>query len=381
MRKVAFAGLAILISSAAHAQTNEAFIEQIGLGNTVVVDQTNDGNSVGRLDQRIFQDNDVVGTVGNSATITQDGADQVGVGGLGLQQRGESNTITVTQGAAATAANPGMRADTLIQAGQGNSITIDQDGDNEGVDAVIQDNRAFAASDQDNNGPDFVLGNTVEITQIGSGNGAAPAVTEIRQFGWQNFGSIVQAGIDGGFAITQEGDANLITVTQFGTAELAVVDSFTLGNENDLDIQQDGVRPDVTADIVGSFNEFDIRQSGGTTGNDVNLNVVGNSNGFGPGFTVGGPADTVLDEILLSGSLGIGGITQEGENNRVDLAIGSSGFDSNDNLLSIAQRGDDNALSLTIQGDANQSGILQQGNANVVGSGQFGDGNNLGIRQ
>ena len=425
--------LGLVMSAAAFADSNNAYVDQSGDYNSALITQGGSGNEAGKQGRVVRQtSNEKTGADRiNRLTIAQGGDNnKVGLGanGLSLSQGdgviqlknylpdpqnnlGGYNTIDINQ---ATNSNVigAISQYTATHLG-GNSLTVRQEGgDGNQIAKVMQyrtqttTNEATVTQDGDGNVLQALRQvarnagnkNTITATFNGDGNGANPmtgafsvaagaASSEINQ-GVDINTSIYNSNVN----VLISGDNNAFGVTQVGgLSKLQFVANLSvLGSENQTAIYQGGTHQTASLTVDGSYNDVGIRQLGSTnggvvtvTGNDNNLGLLQNGSGnlatinlFGDGNNVG----------ALSGAAAIAGLTTGlvsplGNGNTATLTVGTLAA-SDGNRFGVLQSGDDNTATATVSGgDGNQFGISQVGSDNVASLTQTGSFNVAGISQ
>lgn len=257
---------------AASALANELFILQDGDGNRVKeVRQTRTG-----------------GTVENSASIAQDGNDNL-VGGR-TRQQGAGNMLDFRQSGLDNIIAPvnnvagafGITTDqhSVSQNGLNNSILVEQTGSMNALRAAQQhgDNNSMSLTLSGvGNGatgllPDVLAASGVEdasIWQVGSGNSLVLAA-----FGDDNAYGVAQEGSNNVVNGTVTGSGNALGLGQFGDSN--TVDLTISGNLNTAALIQIGTGNDSLFTVTGDGNKIDGKQDG--TGNTAKVTQGGANN-------------------------------------------------------------------------------------------------------
>ena len=370
--------------------------------NTILIEQTADGNSVGSVQQLSR------GSVTNGANTmiirqSGDGAHSV------EEVRQEQLSGQAAQTADITQEGDGNRIALIDQftnsvaQGQPNQITVVMRGVRNGtgvltgyadVPGIISSGLIQEAGTQDERGN----GHFMNLLITGDGNDFG-----IRQAGRMNsVGFITVSGDDNQLGLRQDGtendislapiagNDNIIGVDQLGT-NIAEIDLDTLGNlpagersdRNQILVTQFGAN-EAAVTVEGDENDFTIDQSfDGALGGDNMADVLlsGNNNlgrlvqrgenvfdldVFGSdNNSVGG-----FDGVAANGGLTPGEFTQIGMGNTADISVAGDG-----NRFASSQAGTSNAVSATVDGADNQFSISQTGSNNINELIQSGNGN------
>lgn len=345
-----------------------------------------------------------------------------------IDQQGDNNTASVTQSGSRNDA--GRALDDMLQSGTGNSLTIEQTGDdnqvgasaaaafggwtNRGVEqhgtnnsATVMQSGPFAVINelyQDTNGASGGT-NTLSITQSASSPnndgsiGFANVISRVEQINTgsaqnrvtisqdrstdgelgNNYGRNVigdRRGADGAYAtregniengVRQDGSGNTADLTQVGDRN-AITQVHQTGDGNNATVSQDNTG----SGARGDFNlVHNIRQdsAGHATGNTANIVQDGLRNGQ-PAFALGSYA-------------GMAGATERvvkqiGGGNDVDYLV-----TGNDNGFGFDQNGTNNSVgTITVTGNGNDLGVRQDGTTNILALGDIaGDDNDVGVLQ
>lgn len=289
---------------------------QIGDDNIFSITQQTDSNVVSLVRQNSLSDGS--GATENTLTVLQGGGNgnRVGFAGQG-NTGGDVNAMTITQ-----TGTSNRVVDRIVQYGEGNSAVLTQTGDSNRVTALRQGKRAGTDIDSDDN--------TAQITQTGNGN----VVVNLDQFGDLN-----SADLD------FEGDGNGSTALT-GVAAVAT----------DSSVLQTGMSNSATLEVTGDYNAFGVAQTG-------NANTIGTVAILGDGNQFGAAQTGDENELLVTSFIGddnIVGVTQ------------NAGFPAGGNLVTLALVGNGNLVDL--DQDSNKK-------ANRIYASVLGDTNDLTINQ
>lgn len=312
---------AMLFAAPALAQSS-TYMDQIGDGNTAVINQSGTGNAVGDsdADRRALQNgND------NTLTIDQSDGDKVGTSGnylqnnTGLDQAGNNNVMTIDQSAA-----------------QGQRVFVAQQvGDDNNADVTQSANASISTLSQQGNN------NVMTVDQYG-------APFQRNSVGDPGGSRYVQTR--GAF---QSGNDNVMTIDQGGGGNNDIVRASQMQDGNVMSLTQ-----------TGGLNRLETVSQDGLE-NTATIAQIGDRNGR-TGFT--GDAATVG----VSGAT----VTQSGDYNMVTVtSLGD------DNLFGVVQNGNNNDVAGLQDGNSNEAAILQMNSGNVVDFSQVGTGNNLAVTQ
>ncbi len=373
--------------------------------NTILIEQTADGNSVGSVQQLSR------GSVTNGANTLI--IRQSGEGGHSVEEvRQEQLSGQAAQTAKITQAGDGNRIALIDQftnsltQGEPNQITVVMRGVRNGTNpltgyadvpgiisnALIQEP---GTEDERGNGHFMDLwitgdGNDFGIRQQGRMNsvGFITVSGDRNQFGLRQDGTendISLAPIEGNdntIGVDQLGtnsaeidldtlpagarsDRNEILVTQFGTNTARIL---VEGDANDFTVNQgydDSRGGDNTAEILlnGDNNLGRLTQRGDNT---FDLDVVGSDNNNVGGFT----------GVAATGGLIPGDFDQIGTGNDARIAVTGDG-----NRFASLQSGAGNTLRATVEGTGNQFSVIQRGTDNFARLRQDGTGNTVSVIQ
>lgn len=343
-------------------------------------------------DNKAYIDQNNTGSAGNVASILQKGSfggSQAGLAGEPggkIDQKGQGNTLTITQDA--TLAGVGGKGNLKVgtstvdprdatnfggagvdQYGSNNRATVDQKGADNTVGSILQTNNTRA---------NFV-GNTLEINQESTGNNIS-YVGQRYQAGFfssaANSAKLTMTGRDNGNGSFQydatkamAADATVSSIANgvWQTGAGNQTDLTLSGNENRFAIRQSG-QGNVASklEINGDKNELAIAQTG--TYNQAEVSTIGaNSGGNSIGIkqnrynniasitVVGGGNDilTKQDGFFNTATTVVSGfgngmfIDQTGTN---DALVAANG---NENYLNVKQNGFGNAATVKITGNNN----------------------------
>ncbi|WP_117196255.1 beta strand repeat-containing protein [Rhizobium terrae] len=344
----------LLIGTALAGSENEAYIDQIGSGNSasIVQGQSNGsavGNRAGYTTQRIRQDgtnNELIINQTHNSSVNSPPRNQINragapgdQAGLGIDQIGNANYLRIDQSGANQAVfevqqNGGTSATT-----SSNNATITQDG---GWSARVSNLRQTFTGGAADGSNDVIINQTGQSSRVGNTSS-----------GPRNDGSGAhQTGFGNQLTINQTGNSQLVyTATQTNSA--------SSGGTNIASVTQGG----------GDGNQIrELSQvNTGLQDNTATLTFSGNGNG-----AISGP--------LTGPALGVGvaqsRIRQTGEGN--DLSYVATG---DGNLFGFVQYGVSNWIVGTVDGSGNQIAVSQDGDVNSAELDILGDGNQFGISQ
>ena len=367
--------LGALLSTGVLAENNTAVIDQGAVTggdyNSTLIVQSGNSNVVGTDDEPLTQDGDYnttnINQTSSTAAPSTHGRNRNEVGvhndSSGVDQIGDRNELNIVQSTTTTnfpnvvfevrqtgdeeAAELTNLADITQNAGAGNSM----------VGEVHQTNSGDGMSQ--------TLANRLTIVQTGShsiGRHSNVAQTGgVYQDGTSNTATIDQTGYGSGQKIYK--------VIQDGTGNFADIDMSGAGNRLQL-LDQDGTN-DAVINISGTNNGHggnsdyagtlrnasalaDVQASSiiqGGNGNEVNLNISGNTNQFG--ITQDG-TDNNAANVIVSGVNNSLGVRQYGTGNDFDLST----IAGNDNVLGLNQDGTSNFATIDIGGNGNGDGTF-----------------------
>lgn len=351
---------ALLFASAAWADNNEAYVDQVGTGNAFTANQTGNSN-------KVFSSTKALPQHGNTNTYisTQNGDNNkvVATPFSGDGQFGNGNNVSITQSNAATATpRIGNNVASLQQSGTGNALTIGQTGDNNIVAEAWQSNGATGTITQNGNG------NGHWSTNFGSPSGAYRA-KQLVTFGFNgpSAGGVLNQTYDGtgnSASIDEEGDSNSFTIVQTGGGTNDVFTDTQTGNGNYVYSGQGGTRE--TSNVLQTGN------------NNVLLSYQGGSGTVSSADT--GGSDNVLG-LTQHGNTNWAETVQIGAGNHIDGLQDNSGGGAVGNQLYAYQNGTSNYLYAHATGDNNVVNSNQQGLSNIGYANQSGNNNTATINQ
>jgi hypothetical protein len=368
---------ALLFASAAFASGvgNEAYVDQMGDGNTFAGTQTGNYNNVANASTHASQDSSA-GIGGNTLTTNQTGNyNSIGVNwygtGLPVVQSGNSNTATITQTGSGAGADGHNALRELFQYGPGNSLNLSQNGDNNLVASTYQyglygggQNSATIVQSGNNNGwsltlartPQFVLSDTYGFAKTWGGNSA------LNQTGLWNYANLQFTGNGNGFDVAQWGSNN--SATQVTTAA---------GSDNNyFGLSQTGSHQTVSNSVAGDGNVLLAKQGDQASYytsqyNTVSWSQSGNgnwaeslqlgSNNLLQGYQIGGDSNQTYSSQI--GDRNTVSAYQNGTGNLFTVNQGVTGSPGNDNVAYAAQTGSNN-IGLANQNGSNNHFTLTQ---------------------
>ncbi len=434
-----------LLMGAAHAQSNSAYIDQNGDGNSASIRQLGEAAKAGdsTAGRRMLQNGE-----DNTLTILQNDNGTVGTGGnysqnnLGVDQAGDRNDASITQtfgsgvyevqqdatgatGAVSAATNVlsitqtgNMRVNRVRQTYTGdgstdaaNSLTITQTG-SQFQNSFIGNSNGLQFASQGA----FQTGhsNDADVSQTGAGH----TLIRLDQNGVSNDFDLIQGGGNGNKTDTAEqvGDRNTgylsFSGANNGTNGFTSGTAAALAGAATRSMSQLGDDNDVNMAAVGGSNEYGFYQDGDRN-SAVGITILGNFNQLAV-KQVGD--DNTLDLGTVDGSFNNVGLSQDGSDNTATVSItgdsngGASAFtaltpagslaltaglmtqlgslnsidltvDGDSNAFAIQQIGDENSASGDQIGNSNQVAVAQNGNSNIASFSQTGSSNNIGISQ
>ena len=404
----------VLAMSAALANSNTLYIEQIGDTNAASINQSGGAgnNDIGTLTDPVTQqgnlnsfnfsntasgsgvNNDIIDAeqIGNSnyfsyltwnvannnvinkseqlgnfnqSRITNNGSDSGLIGAL-LQQ-GNSNHLLIEQSGSSSNGNQVL---SVSMVGDNNGLAPDGNGATRRAGTYIyqsgNSNQIASASLEGSNnigpaGNSNTYRNVQRIEQRGNSNGLLASVA-----------STIGSGVGADYNrlwVFQTGDSNNFSVQQgvtvASTGNHAVVTQ--TGNGNMTTGTQLGSYNVITATSIGNNNVVAVSQT--LDSNTVVANITGDSNGGG---SFSGIAATA------AGALTSGQIVQNGYTNQAFLDV----LSSNGNQFAFSQLGNNNLVDGTVSGSGNnQAVVVQTGNGNASVFAQTGGANTLAVLQ
>lgn len=322
--------------------------------NSLVVNQSNSGNSVGA----VFQSNSSrVGT--NTTSVLQGGGGSHEVVSITQRQGNSSvnatvNNIDITM----TGSDNHLYRVEQYSAGANsttNTIKATIGGTGNGHDALAGHAAATGATSSSLLQGRYVFGvahypatnSDIELEITGDDNSFGSS-----QYGDNNtVGVIAVSGDRNQVGTYQDGNDNVISIAAVG------------GDDNNFGIRQVGNDNDGYASVDGSGNQFAVAQIGNE--NDASIRLDGNDNG-GTGVLTG----------AASIGLASGYVDQLGDNNLIDFEV-----TGNNNLFAFRQAGDDNEAHGTVEGNNNQVAVSQLSSGNFSFTSQVGVNNVIGVKQ
>ncbi|MBZ9898146.1 hypothetical protein LB545_27905 [Mesorhizobium sp. BR1-1-6] len=365
-----------LLMGAALAGENEAYIDQIGDGNSasIVQGQSNGsavGNRAGHTTQR----------------IRQDGTDNE----LIINQTHDSNVNSPPRNQINRAGAPGDQAGLGIdQIGNSNYLRIDQTGANQAVFEVQQNGGTSATTSSNNatitqNGGWSARVSNLRQTFTGGAADGSNDVTIAQTGQSSRVGNTSSGPRNDGSGAHQTGFGNQLTVNQTGNSQLVYtatqINSASSGGTNVASVTQGG----------GNGNQIrELSQTNtGTLDNTARLTFSGAGNGVTSGVFTGVALGVGISQsrirqtgegndlsYVATGDGNLFGFVQDGLGNRI---VGT--VDGNANQVAVSQEGDVNSAELEIRGDSNQFGIAQIGEANEALAFANGNSNELTLSQ
>jgi hypothetical protein len=347
--------VALAVSGAAYANTNDADLVQDGVQNTAEITQdgdnlyadvaqTGDDNSA-VVDQLVASMSDATITVtgnGNSSDVGQSGA--------------EHQAEIVTTGDFNSAG--------IFQDGNSNTALVEQfGGDNDSV--ISQSgslNDSYVISDGDNNAADIdIVGddNLFDVYQYEYDNDVMGMVT-----GSFNDVYVLQTGYNNLVDITIEGDTNIVEVRELlGSRRNSDMTAFIDGDGNEL----------YAAGRAGSGQSmsFDI------TGNDNYIDTFQFHNGVSLDFTTAGNSvSNNVADIDQAGAFSSISLLLTGSSNNIVMQQGGPSSNASNRIEGIGGTG-----GFHIGGDNGDIDLLQSGAQNVIQGMQMSDGSSINVSQ
>lgn len=414
--------LTLSLSTAAFADSNEAYLDQQDVGNSAIVDQSGGSNNkAGSAGLQMTQDGFTAVDGYNQLSITQSSNDnEIGLIGSGVSQVGKASNPGAVASNVATVTQSGGGSNVigeLVQfhnggpgsAGVPNTATVTQDGTSNNITTINQEgkvnDRNTATVTMSGTGDNIDLvqqkvtnsgsgDNTLTITMNGTANGigdftgfangSGAVAAHFRQFnatrtnanviigGTGNLvgtyqdganndvGTLDVSGVDNQLGVFQDGDFNLVSVAAI------------TGERNNIGIRQIGDTNGASVTVSQNDNAFGVLQNGYT--NSATVSVDGNGNGLtGSTPLLAGSALAAASSDL---SFQAGLFQQQGNDNSVLASV-----TGDNNLFGTLQWGNDNSITATVAGNSNQSAVAQLGSNNTASFSQSGGTNNVGIIQ
>lgn len=378
---------AISIGTAWADSNNSAFVEQIGSGNQMTINQKHDlstsstpseNNQVGSAGNTLLQN----GT-NNAITIVQGehsgGDDSIGVNAPVLQS-GDSNTLSMFQFAGNNVINEAHQTGagntgTIVQStgGAGSFVDLFEQRDQGNVGVIEQINTPSShATLVQGDSTRAATNNFSHIFQVAPG-GSNQATS--MQFGDGNSSEVIQS--DGNISYTgfQDGNLNITEVKQSGPDMVA--STSVIGDSNLVDLFQNENAMTASLSLNGNGNRLVVDQFSGD-GNLVDVALAGNNTGT-RAFNSGGAAASITQ--LTAQPIDGATILQNGDNNSVSV----TGTNADGNVFGLEQAGDGNVIVGHFENGAgvgdNEAAVFQGGNGNYANFTVSGTGNSLGIAQ
>ena len=319
---VTIAALTLSVASA-HADDNNAFLDQTGMGNSAAINQTGgDKNFVGRSGPR----------------------------GDWLQQKGDSNQLQVTQTGSqnSVGSNSTGTSGDFLQLGGSNNTSIRQIGDENNIEVITQYSDADDATKNDL---------VVNQTATTSGNTIGEISQNARTGGDQD-----DSEPGNSMSVRMTGNANIIKWLRQES------DRGALGGQGVL-LPEDNSRNLVTIRIEGSNN--------GANGLEGLADVAGLSGGeygqYGRGNSMNvaiNGTDIQLGVVQRGGSNTFRGLEISGEGNQV----GANQWGRKNTVTLLEVSGSENQIGFDQAGNGNTAtGFIGNGNYNTVQMQQYGD--------
>ncbi|MDE4097326.1 beta strand repeat-containing protein [Phaeobacter gallaeciensis] len=414
--------LTLSLSTAAFADSNEAYLDQQDVANSAIVDQSGgNNNKAGSAGLKMTQDGFTAADGYNQLSITQSSDNnEIGLIGSGVSQVGKASNPGAVSSNVATVTQSGGGSNVigeLVQfhnggpgsAGVPNTLTVKQNGTSNNITTINQegkvndrntatitmsgtsDNIDLVQQKVSNNGSGD---NTLTITMngvsngigdfTGFANGSGAVAAHFRQFnatrtnanviigGTGNLVGTYQQGKDNDVGTLEvTGDNNQLGVLQHGNSNLVNVAAIA-GNGNNVGISQMGNTNGASVTVTNDNNAFGVLQNGND--NSATVSVFGDGNGLtGTTPLLAGSALAAAGSHV---SFEAGLIQQQGNDNTVLASV-----TGNNNLFGTLQWGADNSITATVNGNSNQSAVVQVGSSNTASFSQTGGTNNAGIIQ
>ncbi len=367
-------GFACALGGGAYADSNNVYIGQTGVTNTITIAQAGLGNAVGANDTTLL--------------LNQDGRNNT----VDISQTGWANTVAAVTRFALTTPSF-VPANGLNQIGNFNSLTLDQtntvDIGSNTIEAIYQEaSLTFAApsnvievtqtSDGGTGEAEHFIG---EIVQINPDTGAAPNQVSVTQSGG---GAGIGNSID---RIRQDGDGNIAGITQSAHSN-AIGNLSQTGSSNDAVLAQGTGAGNVISDVMqsGSFNQLNISEAGtnnivetvtqnndgvAISGNTAKITLAGDDNG---GDGLGGVGTFV--SVAKDAGVFQATVLQIGDDNDLSYAVSAA---SHRNLYGFVQDGDGNGIIGNVDGNDNEAAVRETGDDNVASFSQTGNTNAIAV--
>lgn len=372
----------LLMGTALAGSENEAYIDQIGSGNSasIVQGQSNGsavGNRAGYTTQRILQDgadNQLIINQTHDSSVNSPPRNQINragapgdQAGLGIDQTGNANSLRIDQTGANQAVFEVQQNGGTSATASSNNATITQDG---GWSARVSNLRQSFTGGAADGSNDVIINQTGQSSRVGNtSSGPRNDGSGAHQTGFGNQLTINQTGNSQlVYTATQtnsasSGGTNIASVTQGGgngnqIRELSQINTGVADNTATLTFSGDGngvisgvlTGPALAAGVFQSR----IYQTG--EGNDLNYVVTGDGNLFG--FAQYGVSNWIVG--TADGNTNQVAVSQEGDINSAELDILGDG-----NLFGISQIGEGNDARVSANGNANEIALSQIGIANL----------------
>lgn len=373
-----------LSMTAAMADDNEAYIDQLGNDNNALVEQEGSsaeagsdgsGNTPGGMVQN--GDNNNIDILQLNGSVVGTGGDYVQLN-EGVDQDGDYNTLNVTQefGSRVFEVQQDSRGTTGAPTDVVNSVEIDQKG-NMAVSRVNQTYTGDGTSGTANTVNISQRGSQFHLSRVGDSNGFSKEALEnsdrgIFQVGDSNSVDITQRSAGQSIErLNQTGSGNDFDLVQTDGNGNDTDFAIQTGNDNVIDIQQLGANNEIR--VVKQIDSSD----GSGDNNSLVVTMNGDNNGVGIGLGSSGDAFDVAGLVDTTA----GYFTQDGDSNIATLDVWGS-----DNAVSYHSEGDSNSIdgdigSGTVNASGNRAAVVQVGDMNTASFSQMGSGNNAGISQ
>ncbi|TMM50816.1 hypothetical protein FDT80_16290 [Sulfitobacter sabulilitoris] len=346
-----------LSMTAAHAQSNDAYLSQTGTGNNALVTQSGANNDAGSAAKTMKQITEGSG-FGNDLDILQSGnGNEIGLNGLVQKSQNLfSNTADITQ---SSSGNSVGKVDQLTRNKRGNlsgnDLVILQTGGN---------NNAIGSVKQERNGA--LKGNIAAVTMDGAGNTIA-VVRQVTQgdtstayVDENELTAVISGDNNGNGALSGYAAASSATTSELIQGKSTGIDSPVTQGQNTMNLL-----------ITGNSNQFGVTQYGSL--NNVGLLSISGSNN-----QMGVYQDGTDNTVALADIAGIGnnvGLAQLGDRNFVLAMVQQNG-----NNVSSSQIGDDNETYIEVDGNGNDARVAVMGDNNYVDAEQrFGNSNDMAV--
>ena len=366
----------MVAGGAAHAASNNVYLGQTGITNTITITQAGLNNQVGANTTNLLLNQE---GRDNTVTVSQTGwwnavatvahmlpLDAIYlVPAIGIDQTGDANVMSLIQSdleAIGTNTIEAIRqaaADGFITTSNTLSVAQSPDGGDGGaaqhyIGEIVQINPDVGSA-----------ANSMVITQTGGGAGVGNFIESVRQEGHGNSLGIAQSstsndisfvrqlGVGNSGTLTQEdGDGNTLWATQ------------QYGNSNQLKVTESGNRNYVWS-VLQNNAAVPVK------GNIATVSLSGDDNG-GDGHGGYGRFSTVAGDIGVIQAR----VAQLGDDNSISYTVGRGVTGtSTHNLFGFYQDGTGNQLVGTATGSDNEAATRQVGDGNYISFSQSGTGN------